>query len=264
MDRGNAEVADTIEPVAPTSDTPLLDAEPDRAATVGASGDEREDALRDIHTSMAQAEGGDPSLVHHDSNRVNVGEGSWTGSHVVRLLELYLKVATDNGATDTLFGYFGGKASFESVQNRFRRDGSGTVLSKAEEAALSNAGKDPVLREAQTQKGAEDAVMYLDEIKGYSPSWPWLDGAGKIGKLSAIVMSHAAHQAGSSTGVYKAVLARFGGTAEKAKKATTEAGFLNAVRDQVVGMVGAAYRQGVKNRYNTLMDGYANTDRVAL
>jgi nucleoid-associated protein YgaU len=226
--------------------------------------DQRQTDFRsEVYRSLARYEGGNPAAVHYDSGRVNIGKGSWTGGHIVRLMEIYEQTATENGAIETLYGYFGGKANYDAIRDRFRRHGAAGWLSESEENAFKAAGRDPMFVAAQDEKGGEDVLRYLNNIKGFSVPYPWLDGEGQINEIGAMVLCHAGHQSGSPQRAYDAV--RNGRTAEQLRRAYgDESAFLQAVADLIVSWVQPKYRNGVRNRYNWLFATYGTSRKYKL
>jgi hypothetical protein len=218
----------------------------------------------DTFRSMSQYEGGDPALLHYDSARVNVGRASWTGGRIAELMDGYVRVAEENGITATLYGYFGGQRAYEAIQARFRRDGTATTLTHAEEAAFRQAGGNAILAGAQDAQGAADVQVYLGEIKGFSPAYPYVDAAGSISELAAVVFSHAANQHGNATDVYRHVMAANGNNAAHIRDTVPERTFLLGVKDTIVSWVGAAYKEGVRNRYDGLFAAYGTSTRYYL
>lgn len=217
-----------------------------------------------LYTSLAQYEGGRPDLVHYDSDRVNLGKGSWTGGHIPQLMDLYVQVATENALTDALYAPFGGRGAYDALRARFVRNGINTTLTTAEEEAFRTIGRDPVLATAQDRKGAQDVMRYINQIGNFDQPWPFTAGDGSISELAVVVLCHAAHQAGSSRGVVAHVMGRFGGSPEAVRRTVDERGFLQGVADRIVAMVQERYRRGVRNRYDSLFRTYGLTNRYFL
>lgn len=235
----------------------------DRPAPSGDFDTRQREFRGEVYRSLNRYEGGNPAAVHYDSGRVNIGKGSWTGGHIVRLMDIYAQVAAENDATEKLYGYFGGQAAFQAIQERFRRHGVDAWLSPNEENAFKAAGKDPLFAGAQDRKGGEDVLRYLNNIAGFSVPYPWLDGEGTISEIGAMVLCHAGHQSGSPQRAYDAV--RSGRNAEQLQRAYgSEAAFLQAVADLIVSWVQPQYRRGVRNRYNWLFSTYGLSRRYKL
>ena len=218
---------------------------------------------RNIARTVGQAEaGGRFDLVHDDSNRVNFGIGSWTGPRIADVLDVYITVAGELGATARMFALFGGQASFEALRDRFRSQGTAATASTGERAALRSLGQDVDLQEAQVRQLADDVHADLDAIgREGNPWYPWIDGGmGAISEVAAHVLVHARHQAGA--GGFRTVLRRaidhFGGDDALGRAmvagTVTERDFLTQVGEEVTSRVRADLQAGVRARYTNLIN----------
>jgi N-acetylmuramoyl-L-alanine amidase/V8-like Glu-specific endopeptidase len=223
---------------------------------------------RRVALSIGQAEAsGRFDLVHDDSNRINFGIGSWTGSRIADVLDTYVQVADENGTTQTMYGYLGGQAAFESLRDRFRSQGAATTLSSTERAALRQLGADTSLQEAQVRRLAEDIRADLTAVGNEGNPWyPFIDGGmGAITEMAAHVLVHARHQAGPAgfRAVLRAAIDAFGGEAALGRRmvdgSVTELDFLGQVGEQVALRVRADLRDGVRRRYSTLRQNHSGS-----
>jgi N-acetylmuramoyl-L-alanine amidase len=207
-------------------------------------------------------------LVHDDSQRVNFGIGSWTGARIADLLRTYSAFATEQGRTPQLEAHFGGRATLDDIEARFRRDGTATVLSTAERGMLAALGADRDLQGAQDRHLAEDIRADLAAIGSDGNPWyPFIDGGmGAISEIAAHVLVHARHQAGGAglQQILRNVIAHFGGDAALGQGMVagtiTERHVLDQVAEGVVSRVQAQYQNGVRNRYNTLFTNHGSSD----
>jgi hypothetical protein len=222
---------------------------------------------RNIAQSLGNAETGMRyHLVHNDSNRVNFGIGSWTGSRIADLLDTYETVARERNATQRLYRTFGDQAAFVDLRARFRRDGAQTVINQAERTALENLGRDADLQEAQVRHLADDIAGSLNAIGTQPPWYPYIDaGMGAISEVAAHVLVHARHQSGNAgfVQVLQRTIAHFGGEADLGQRMVdgrvTERDVLEQVRDVIVSRVNQAARAGVRRRYDNLLQRYATS-----
>lgn len=203
------------------------------------------------------------SSLHNDSNRVNFGIASWTGPRIAALLDTYVTVARENGAEATLYGYFGGQPAFQAVQQRFATQGTRATLSEAESTAFRRLGQDHSLREAQLRHAAQDVRRDLAAIDR-AGTYPFIDGyMNAISEVAAHVLVHASHQHGQALDLIAAVKTLHGGEAALGQQMVngtlTERQFLSEIGDQVVQRVEARYRDGVRKRYDRLLDRYSNS-----
>ncbi len=244
---------------------------PDRAyAFTDSNSPQSEQSLevrRRVARSVGLAEaGGRFDLVHDDSNRINFGIGSWTGSRIANVLDTYEQVATAAGTTNVLYGYFGGQDAFNDLRQRFRTNGATTTATAVERQALQHLGADASLQDAQIQHLANDVKVDLDAIGNTGTPWyPFIDGGmGAISELAAHVLVHAKHQAGSLSGVLRDAIDHFGGEDALGKKmvagAVTEQQFLTQVGEEIVMRVKPDLQKGVRKRYATLFTNHANSD----
>jgi GH24 family phage-related lysozyme (muramidase) len=216
-------------------------------------------------TGLAEA-GGRFDLVHDDSNRINFGLGSWTGSRIADVLDTYEQFAQNAGTTNVLYGYFGGEDAFNNLRQRFRTNGTATTLTAAERQELQQLGADTTMQDAQIQHLANDVKADLDAIGNTGNPWyPFIDGGmGAITELAAHVLVHARHQAGSLSGVLKDAIDHFGGDDALGKAmvagTVTEQQFLTQVGEQIATRVKPALQNGVRKRYQTLFTNHANSD----
>jgi hypothetical protein len=222
---------------------------------------------RRVARSVGLAEaGGRFDLVHDDSNRVNFGLGSWTGSRIADVLDTYEQVATEQGALDRMHGYFGGQAAFDALRQRFRTQGAAAVASQAERGALRQLGADVPLQEAQIRHLANDVRGDLDSVGNVGNPWyPFVDGGmGAISELAAHVLVHAKHQAGTLQNVLRDAIAHFGGETKLGQDmvagTVTERQFLEQVGEQIVRRVQANLQAGVRRRYERLFNDHAGSD----
>lgn len=212
----------------------------------------------ELYTSLARYEGGDPAAVHYDSGRVNVGKGSWTGGHIVRLMKIYEEVALENTATEQLYAHFGSEQNFRNIQNRFSASGAATTLTGAEENYFRSAGRDPLFISGQNRKGGEDVENYLNSMRGFQHQYPWLRNGNEITQVAATVFAAAGHQSGSPNRAFQAV--RAGRSLDELRQAYgRESAFLEAIADKIVAWVQPHLRRGVRNRYNSIMASYSYT-----
>lgn len=241
-----------------------------RAFTVTSDSSQREqsDEVRvRIARSVAQWESaGRYDRVHDDSGRVNFGLGSWTGSRIADVLDRYASFAAATGRTAQLHAHFGGAAGLTTVRDRFRAQGTATVLSATERAQLVSLGGDGDLTRAQDEHLANDLIADLDAIGNGGPPWyPYIDGGmGAISEIAAHVLVHARHQAGSLGGVLSDVIAHFGGDdalgAGMVAGTITERNVLDQVAEQIIARVQAHLRNGVRNRYDWLFNNFSTSD----
>lgn len=230
---------------------------------------EQSDAVRlNIAKSVSMAETGRRyDLLHYDSQRVNFGIGSWTGSRIADLLDTYESFAAGLGLTGQLVGHFGGQAGLDSLRSRFRTSGSSVTLSQTEEAQLRALGADTALQGAQDEHLANDVGRDLAAIGQLpKPDYPFVDGGmGAISELAAHVLVHARHQgpAGLQSRIREAI-AHFGGEQALVKDyfdgKVTEADFLRRVGEGVAAHVQPQYQNGVRNRYATLIRDWGNSE----
>ena len=149
--------------------------------------------------------------------------------------------------SDQLNAHFGGGAGLAGLRDRFRHDGTATVLSEAEREQLRALGRDAVLTGAQDEHLANDLRIDLDAIGNDGPPWyPYIDaGMGAITEIAAHVLVHARHQAGGSGlhDILDAVTAHFGGEpalgSGMVAGTITERNVLEQVAEQVVARVQA-------------------------
>jgi GH24 family phage-related lysozyme (muramidase) len=222
---------------------------------------------RRVARSIGLAEaGGRFDLVHDDSNRINFGLGSWTGSRIADVLDTYEQFAQNAGTTNALYGYFGGQDAFNDLRQRFRTNGTATTLTAAERQELQRLGADTTMQDAQIQHLANDVKADLDAVGNTGNPWyPFIDGGmGAISELAAHVLVHARHQAGSLSGVLRAAIDHFGGDDALGKAivggTVTEQQFLTQVGEQIVARVKPALQNGVRKRYEALFKNHANSD----
>jgi hypothetical protein len=207
-------------------------------------------------------------LVHDDSNRINFGIGSWTGTRIADVLDTYERYAATNGRTVHLHAHFGGQAGFDVIRARFRSDGTATVLSAAERAQLTALGQDGDLTGAQDEHLANDVAADLHSIGNDGPPWyPFIDaGMGAITEIAAHVLVHARHQAGGQglRNIFDGVTTYFGGASAlgwgMVEGTITERDVLDRIAEGVVARVQERYRDGVRRRYETLFTNHSASD----
>lgn len=223
---------------------------------------------RRVARSVGIAEaGGRFDLVHDDSNRVNFGIGSWTGSRIATVLDTYVEVATELGTVAALHRHFGGEAAFNALRERFRANGTAATASTAERTALQQLGADTSLQEAQIRQLARDVEADLRVVGSQGDPWyPFIDGGmGAISELAAHVLVHARHQAGNGLRtVLRRAIDHFGGDDALGRAmvagTVTERDFLERVGEEVALRVQERYREGVRNRYRRLLRDHAASD----
>ncbi len=231
-----------------------LDVTPDSAQA-----EQSERIRRNIAQSLRSAEGTRFNQVHFDSGRPNFGIGSWTGARIAEVLDTYAAVAADLNLTDSLYAYLGGQPAYEALQARFLSQGATAQLQPGEQAQLEALGGDTRLQEAQVRQLARDIRGPLDGIDGFtSPSYPYQDGyMNAISEVAAHVLVHAAHQHGGCQDLIRIAVANRGGETALGQLMVsggiTELDFLKDIAELVVDRVQSQYRQGVRNRYASLL-----------
>ena len=223
-----------------------------------------------LATSIGLAEAsGDHTKVHHDSNRLNFGIGSWTLSRIADALDTIEGYATAQGLTTDLITPFTDQAGFDAVKAACRT-GALEPLTSAQEAQLKAMARVTSLHPGQDLHLANDLKVDLDWIGSSGanaaiPWYPFIDGGmGAISEIAAHVLVHALHQSGrgkadGSNGLpkrFKEVIAGFGGEAQMGQDMVagtlTERMWLEALAARIVASVGAQYTTGVQNRYAKL------------
>ncbi len=228
-----------------------------------------------ISVGLAEASG-DHTKVHHDSNRLNFGIGSWTLGRIADVLDTIERYASDNGLTAELTAPFGDQAGFDAVKAACRT-GVAEPLTAAQESQLKVMARVQSLHPGQDLHLANDLKVDLDWLgsSGTNPAIPWypfIDGGmGAISEIAAHVLVHALHQSGrglsdGSNGLpkrFKEVIAGFGGEAAMgtamAAGTLTERMWLDALAARIVASVKPAYATGVTNRYAKLFTDYGSS-----
>jgi N-acetylmuramoyl-L-alanine amidase len=235
-----------------------------RALTVTSDSTQQEqsDQVRlDIARSVGLAEAGlQYHLVHDDSNRVNFGIGSWTGTRVADVLDTYAAYAAEQGLTPQLLAPFPDQAGFDAIRTAFRTNGTATVLTAAQRTALADLGRVTALQPAQDRHLANDLRADLDFIGNGGPPWyPWIDGyMNAVSEIAAHVLVHALHQSGNAGFLSRITetVTHFGGEAALGQAmvagTVTERMFLEQVGEAVAARVQAQYQAGVRARYARL------------
>jgi N-acetylmuramoyl-L-alanine amidase/V8-like Glu-specific endopeptidase len=223
-----------------------------------------------LATSVGLAEAsGDHTKVHHDSNRLNFGIGSWTLTRIADALDTIEGYATAQGLTTDLITPFTDQAGFDAVKAACRT-GALEPLTSAQEAQLKAMARVTSLHPGQDLHLANDLKVDLDWIGSSGanaaiPWYPFIDGGmGAISEIAAHVLVHALHQSGrgkadGSNGLpkrFKEVIAGFGGEAQMGQDMVagtlTERMWLDALAARIVASAGAQYTTGVQNRYAKL------------
>lgn len=227
-------------------------------------GEQSNEVRRHIAESLQAKEGTRFDQVHYDSARVNFGIGSWTGPRIAALLDTYEEVATEEDETDTLYGYFGDKASFDDLRSRFRKNGVPSPMDAAEKRALEQLGGNKTLREAQIRQLADDVKGAVDAI-GKSGKYWFIDAyMSAISEVAAHVLVHATHQHGQVDDLIAVVTKAHGGEDklgdEMVNGTVTENQILMEIGEEVVKRVKPEYKVGVRARYKWLIDRYGTSD----
>ena len=223
---------------------------------------EQSDQVRlDIARSVGFAETGlRYHLVHDDSNRVNFGIGSWTGTRIADVLDTYAAFAAEQNLTAEMLAPFPDQAGFEAVRTAFRTNGAATVLTTAQRTALADLGRVTALQPAQDRHLANDIRADLDFIGNSGTPWyPWIDGyMNAISEIAAHVLVHALHQSGQAefSARLTETINHFGGEQALGQAmvagTVTERMFLEQVGEAVVAGVQAGSQAGVRTRYARL------------
>jgi N-acetylmuramoyl-L-alanine amidase/V8-like Glu-specific endopeptidase len=231
---------------------------------------EQSDGVRmDIARSVGMAETSlRYDLVHDDSQRINFGIGSWTGTRIADLLDTYAAYAAEQGRSDQLLAHFGGQQQFDELRARFRSQGTATTMSGSERAQLQQLGRDTDLQPAQDRQLADDIRDDLDAIGSQGNPWyPFIDGGmGAISEIAAHVLVHARHQSGGQGLRHRLaeVIAHFGGDEALGQAmvagTVTERAFLEQLAELVVAHVKPEYREGVRRRYAKLWADWGSSD----
>lgn len=230
--------------------------------TSDSSQSEQSDQVRlDIARSVGLAEASlQYHLVHDDSNRVNFGIGSWTGTRIADVLDTYAGYAAEQGLTAQMLAPFPDQAGFDAIRTAFRTSGTATVLTTAQRTALADLGRVTALQPAQDRHLANDVRADLTFIGNGGPPWyPWIDAyMNAISEIAAHVLVHALHQSGNAGFLSRITetVAHFGGEQALGQAmvdgTVTERMFLEQVGEAVVARVQPGLQAGVRTRYARL------------
>jgi V8-like Glu-specific endopeptidase len=222
-----------------------------------------------IARSVGLAEaGGRYDLVHDDSNRINFGVGSWTGTRIADVLGTYVSFAAEQSLNAQFIAHFGSQAALDAIVSNFRTNGAATVLTQTERDMLAHLGADVALQGAQDRHLANDLLADLNAIGNEGPPWyPYIDSyMNAITEIAAHVLVHARHQAGGAglRSILTDVINGFGGETAMGQGMVagtiTERNVLDRIADAVVARVQAQYQAGVRSRYNTLFNNHSGSD----
>jgi hypothetical protein len=176
-----------------------------------------QDVRQEAEYRLAAAEtGNDAGEYTEDSQRVNIGIASWTGSWIHNLLNRYRRAAIAHNQLQALYDYFGGPAHYDALVAMFAhpdmheqqipddrpnaRPGStrrwhGPQLEQVDQTRFQNAERSlPFIREADEGFVHDNITTYLRAFSG--TAYPFLGADRSISEVALNVIISGFHQSG--------------------------------------------------------------------